>query len=247
MSNGGMKDAAELIGKLVDGVTSVTQEDRDAFRARMEREAMEEQLREREAQRQRANEARLRRAGIPKRYEHATLESFEERTPQHAKAKNVALDYVERFAEHASAGRCLLFVGNAGTGKTHLACGIIREVCNGGKSAEYRRVSDVIRMIRGCWRRDSDITEMQMIDAMRAPDLLVLDEVGVQYGTDGERAHLFDIIDGRYMDMKPTIVVSNCTKAAELADYLGERALDRLRENGGTMILFDGKSRRGEK
>jgi DNA replication protein DnaC len=61
--------------------------------------------------------------------------------------------------------------------------------------------------------------------------LLVMDEVGVQYGTDAEKVLLFDVINRRYQDVMPTILLTNLDKAG-LREYLGDRAFDRIRENG---------------
>jgi DNA replication protein DnaC len=58
-------------------------------------------------------------------------------------------------------------------------------------------------------------------------DVLIIDEIGVQYGTDMERIELFDIIDHRYNEMKPTIFTSNFYKT-ELKEKLGQRICDRL-------------------
>ncbi|RCH24570.1 putative istB ATP binding domain-containing protein [Pseudomonas aeruginosa] len=43
----------------------------------------------------------------------------------------------------------------------------------------------------------------------------------------------------------PTIVISNL-KAEELPGALGERCVDRLRENGGIAVRFDWPSKRSE-
>jgi nucleoside-diphosphate-sugar epimerase len=44
--------------------------------------------------------------------------------------------------------------------------------------------------------------------------------------------------------MRPTLLASNCTKD-ELKGFLGDRIVDRLRENGGKVLIFDWPSRRG--
>jgi DNA replication protein DnaC len=68
-------------------------------------------------------------------------------------------------------------------------------------------------------------------------DLLVLDEVGVQYGSKAELVMLTELVDERYAAKRPTIVVSNLGGAA-LIDMVGERAADRLAELG-VDLLFD--------
>ena len=74
--------------------------------------------------------------------------------------------------------------------------------------------------------------------------LLVLDEVGAQYGTEGEQVILFDIINRRYQDMRPMILLTNQGKAG-FQSFLGDRAFDRLRE-AGKWVPFDWESHRGK-
>ena len=78
---------------------------------------------------------------------------------------------------------------------------------------------------------------------MSEPDLLILDEVGVQFGSDFERNTLFDVLNERYELRKPTIFLSNLGRE-DLAEFLGERVMDRLREDGATVVPFDWPSYR---
>ena len=74
-----------------------------------------------------------------------------------------------------------------------------------------------------------------------APDLLILDEVGVQYGSESERIELFKVVNGRYDELKPMIMLSNLA-ITRLLEYLGERIYDRLLDAGGRVVTFDWKS-----
>ncbi|ENO7364325.1 DNA replication protein DnaC, partial [Proteus mirabilis] len=62
-------------------------------------------------------------------------------------------------------------------------------------------------------------------------------EIGVQYGTDSERNILFEVINDRYEDLLPTILVSNLP-VVDLQKMLGERVVDRLLQ-GGTVLTFN--------
>lgn len=208
---------------------------------------LEKQRREEEIERQRARiETRHKFSGVPARFSAASFDGFDRRTPSIGAALDAAQQYIAAFPDNAKAGRCLILAGPAGTGKTHLACAAIRSLCDQGRRAQYVKLGDAIRRLRDTWRRDGDETELQVLREYRHADLLVLDEVGVQYGTEGEKVHAFDIIDGRYADMRPTIICTNC-KAEELVAYLGERAVDRLLENGGRLLRFEGTSNRVSK
>lgn len=57
--------------------------------------------------------------------------------------------------------------------------------------------------------------------------LLVLDEIGVQKGSDAERRILFSVMDRRLTNKKPTILLTNLPPEALLA-LLGDRLMDRV-------------------
>ena len=59
--------------------------------------------------------------------------------------------------------------------------------------------------------------------------LLVIDEIGMQYGTESEQNHLFDVLDRRYRDMMPTILLTNQNKDG-FRQYVGDRIYDRMTE-----------------
>lgn len=76
-----------------------------------------------------------------------------------------------------------------------------------------------------------------MIEHHVRPDLLVIDEIGVQFGTETEKMILFDILNARYEQVKPSILISNLA-IEELKTYIGERVLDRMWEGGGSILAF---------
>lgn len=184
----------------------------------------------------------MERAGIPKRYQSRTLDNFRIQGEGQRKAVQICKDYAENFAEVAELGRCLIMAGGTGSGKTHLATAIANRILSDGHSATFTSVREIVGRIRATWRKDADKTEDDVIASYGRVDLLIIDEVGVQFDTDAERLAMFDVINRRYQDVKPTIVISNLPMDAENAPSirgtLGDRVIDRLRENGGKMIAF---------
>ena len=75
-------------------------------------------------------------------------------------------------------------------------------------------------------------------------DLLVIDEVGVQFGTDTEKMILFEILNERYENLKPTILISNLS-IESLKKFTGDRVIDRMKENKGKVLIFNWNSARG--
>jgi DNA replication protein DnaC len=103
-----------------------------------------------------------------------------------------------------------------------------------------------VQSIKETWERGAAKKEAHALRDLVEPDLLILDEVGVQFGSDTEKLILFDIINGRYEASRPTIVISNLA-VPELEGYLGVRAFDRLREGGGRLVACNWASYRARR
>jgi DNA replication protein DnaC len=203
------------------------------------------------------HEQRLSAAAIPLRFADASFDNYEAKTESQRRIVRGAISYGMNFEDHFAAGRCMIYSGKVGTGKTHLACAILRDIIARpfgdpaqAKTAKwhpvrYATVSGVIRAIRETWN-NSELREADAIKKFTRPHLLVLDEVGRQFGSDAEKTQIEEILDMRYQEMKPTIVCTNVGDKGQLTTFLGERGFDRLRENGGIMSVFDWSSHRGE-
>ena len=186
--------------------------------------------------------AKINGAAIPERFKDRTLDSYIARTTGQKKALAFSKEYAENFDQVMKEGRSAIFVGKPGTGKTHLAIGIALEIIKQQRSPVFVTVQRLIRRVKDSWHTKNE-TESEVVDAFASPDLLILDEVGVQFGSEFEKQMLFDVLNERYEKLKPSILLSNIPRE-QLSDYLGERVTDRLRENGGKMIGFDWDSYR---
>lgn len=206
---------------------------------RRERERADAERRE-QAERERRHLEMLGAAAIPARFIGRTFENFRADTDGKRHALTVARDYAEDFAELSRRGAGLVFSGLPGTGKSHLATAILQALL--GRDVRYVTCMDLIRSIRETWRKDSERSEGQVLRYLERLDLLVIDEMGVQYGTDGEQTILFDVLDRRYREVRPTILLTNQDRAG-LKAYVGERIFDRLAETC-RWVPFDWESYR---
>lgn len=187
------------------------------------------------AEAQAAMEARQKRfrekldaAELPALFRGRTFGNYVAETDGQRRVLAVAQEFAENFAEHKRAGDWLVFSGNPGTGKSHLAAAIMQQVMVHG-TAFYTTVIGLVRMFRDCWDAGALRTEAQVWQTLMRADLLVIDEVGVQYGSDAELLQINELLDRRYRDLLPVVLLTNLDTPA-LKTVLGERVYDRMKQ-----------------
>ncbi len=169
--------------------------------------------------------------GFPKRYENAPECAGEGWLAHYASARPVI-----------ESGGILVLYGGHGTGKTRMAYEIAKNVTppratykRGGLIMDlpsiYTTAVHLFMEIRDTFRRDSDTSEKGIIKELSDAALLVIDEIQERGETPFEDRKLTQIIDARYMDEKPTILISNHSRE-NFAKTLSPAVLDRIRENG---------------
>ena len=110
-------------------------------------------------------------------------------------------------------------------------------------SVRIIKLVDMVREIKNTWQRGTEASEIDVINHYTQLDLLIIDEAGIGFNSDTEKMLIFDIIDGRYQNMKPTMIISNLDMD-ELTSAIGERVIDRLRDGGGQKLVLNWESYR---
>jgi DNA replication protein DnaC len=180
-------------------------------------------------------------AGIPLRFRQRTFDAFVAATDPQRRALAIARKFADELPNDRR-GAGLIFAGLPGTGKSHLAAAVMLRHA-GRMSMQYVTCMGLIRAVRDTWRKDGDRSEREVIrmlgDEVR---LLVIDEVGVQNGSDNEQNIIFEVLDKRYSGMLPTILLTNQDKDG-FKSFVGERVFDRLIETS-RWVAFDWASYR---
>lgn len=210
------------------------------------REASSEQARLIEAEREEIQRRkRLEKIGLPERMVPKRYVDFVAPTPTAEKHLAVVKAYASDWKQTRDGGANLILCGKPGTGKTHLASIACKHIASEHRAQPlYTTTTRMLRHIRGSYSKTAEYSEEEAVSRFAYCDLLVLDEVGVKLASDNDRSLLFEIIDERYQQLRPTILISNLT-VGEIAQQTDERLVDRLIENG-QVLLFDWPSHRGQ-
>jgi DNA polymerase III delta prime subunit len=126
----------------------------------------------------------LAKAQIPGLYQNKDLSNFKTDGAQHLLEPLLfkARGFVDRYPIEKKG---LLITGPSGTGKTHLAIGIIKElVLNKGVQCLFCDYSELLSQIRNSYNSSSQETEMALLRPVFKSDVVVLDDLGSSRATD---------------------------------------------------------------
>jgi len=136
----------------------------------------------------------------------------------------------------------LFISGPAGTGKTYMACAIVRAVLEAGKPVTFVRCADFYAEIRRTFSIGSEVTEGDVENRYANAPLLVLDDLAAGSLSDHERRCTLNLLDVRWNHLRPTVVTSNLA-LTEIGTAMDERISSRLR--CFVPIVLGGRDRRG--
>ncbi len=159
------------------------------------------------------------------------------------KHTGVARRYVEHFGDFRRDGKGLLLFGTVGTGERYFAACIANALIDKGYRVLFTNFPRVVSGIQGAGYGNGQ----EYIDSLQRYDLLILDDLGAERGSDFMLEQIFNVIDSRYTSGKPMILTSNLS-AQELKsppDTRHARIYDRIMERCFP-VEISGRSRRRE-
>jgi DNA replication protein DnaC len=168
------------------------------------------------------------KARIPPNYEFATLDSFvlPQDNPTARSGLGIALRQAMGFARDfpAVAPPGLLFVGEPGTGKTHLAVGVMRALIEKGHECVFFDYQNLLDRIRASYDSSSGTTDREAYGTALDADVLVLDDLGAHRVTEWVEDTVTSIITYRCNHRKPLIATTNLPDpdvTGKMVEYTG--------------------------
>ena len=183
----------------------------------------------------------LQAAHIPRRYEHCSLDNFSVWQPTLTPALAWAREWFERWPAHVEVG--LLFVGRPGTGKTHLAVGLLRELASRkGTRIAFAEQRELLKDLQSTFDGGAGRTEAEVLAPVLEAEVLLLDDLGAGRTTAWAQDVMHDVLAHRYNRKLPTLMTTNratgdddddtaaSSEAPTLKDRLGEALMSRIYE-----------------
>lgn len=154
----------------------------------------------------------------------------------------IAKRYASKFDELYAKNQGLLFYGDVGTGKTHIAC------CIGNYLMEHLRsvyATSLVKILQQAKSFNGGDDEEAFLRRMNSASLVILDDLGAERNTDYALEIVYNVIDSRYRSGKPMIVTTNLTlsEMQNPPDIRYSRIYDRIFEVCYP-VEFTGKSLR---
>ena len=197
---------------------------------------------------------RLRSASLlGKRYQHTRFENTDTTVGgEFIKAYDRCRKYCQEADTALENGHGVYIYGNSGSGKTHLTACICNELISQYRQCLFTNFFEISKLIRSTWGRTNTDAE-SVIKRIGEIDFLFIDDLGTEaLQKNGEdnwlQEQIFDIINKRYNNLKPTIFSSNHS-LNELIEKRGmlEKTVDRIGEMSTVYIKVDGESYRAKK
>lgn len=166
----------------------------------------------------------------------ASFKSYHAPTEELSNAKRRLMEYASKFDKQSSSN--LLLVGNYGTGKSHLAVAVTKELMNKGFTCLFLSVPKLLTKIKQTYSGNTSFNEADILNLIESVDLFVLDDLGTEYtnlnkeNDNWTHTKLFEVLDSR--SGKPTIYTTNLS-SDELKQKVNARNLSRIMD--GTEVI----------
>ena len=147
--------------------------------------------------------------------------------------------YLTKASAGVARGGVVIILGKRGRGKTRIAAEISRDgnfpndLSSRDKTSCYRRATEIICELRAAMI--SRVGETATIRRLSAVGLLVIDEFQERGETEWENRMISTILDRRYADNLPTILIANL-EIADLPNKISDSVISRANECGGVVV-----------
>ena len=190
---------------------------------------------------------------LGRRYENSSFDKLDLNRPESfIRAKTRCEKFCANWYEVEERGLGMYLFGPSGTGKTELTACICNYLLEKKVTVLVTNFLEVSKRLRSAFTTGQE-TEEEIIKRFAEVALLIIDDIGTEKVVKGEsetfmQERIYDIINRRYVNMKPTIFTSNYS-IEELINERGviQKTVDRINEMSSAVMRLEGSSYRSTK
>ena len=148
-------------------------------------------------------------------YQHMRFDTFSTSSlePEEAANLKTALRMAKEWAQNPRGWLC--FLGDFGSGKTHLAASIANDLSERGQDVMFSTAPDLLDYLRQAFDPQSRSRFDKRFQDILSIPILILDDLNMASATTWSQEKLFQIIDYRYLARRPTVFTTPETKQTD--------------------------------
>jgi|SRR5699024_7180280 len=177
---------------------------------------------------------------MPKDHLTKKVNNYHAKTDSQKYAKEVTTSFIMNSKAAIEAGQGILYKGDFGTGKTHLALAIRNYLEEKEKKVLFVTLPDYLERIKEGYNGAKDTRALQtsynIQNLTKTADLLILDDVGANNMTKWAIEQLFMLVNAR--KGKSTIYTTNLTTDEFIKDKDLHRIYSRMTENNREIEIY---------
>ena len=177
--------------------------------------------------------------------------NFENTVIDNNQTFNIAYTRCKKYCEVSKTvlnnGMGIYIYGDTGTGKTHITACMANTLLNQGYSVLFTNFFEISKSLKSTFGK-SELSENDYINNLANIDFLFIDDLGTERVQSGEsdlwmQEKIFDVLNRRYNNRKPTIFTSNHS-IKELVNERGfmKKTVDRIIEMSVVILKIEGES-----
>ena len=173
----------------------------------------------------------LEHSGIAEQFQKIGFKEFQTNTDFQKEAKSTAIEYVKTFEDiEKERNNSIAFLGNCGSGKTHLSIAIANNLMAKNIGVLYMPYREMVTKIKQVII--DDIEYNRILNPYKMARVLLIDDFAKGKTTESDINIMFEIINYRYLNNKPIIISSELTqdRLLDFDEAIGSRIIEMCKK-----------------
>lgn len=186
----------------------------------------------------------IEKSGIAEAFKEKTVNGYKPKNEQQKAAKKLAVEYITNFASiRQDRNNSVAFLGQIGSGKTHLTIAIANALLKNGIGVLYMQYREAITNLKQLITDDFEY--QQALNRYKTASVLLIDDIfkgAINQGrvNESEMRIMFELINYRYLTKLPVLISGeyDIDTIISMDEAIGSRIAEMC---SGRIVIFKGK------